>query len=160
NGAPPPAGGRRYADAALALRVLPRLLHVRLLLARHGIAGSRERLQRRHRDAGPRAATFDSALWQARHRALARAGARIPGTHCLARSLALWHWLGGEGLRAELRIGVRVDHGNSHAHAWVEHAGQPIGEAGDIGRRFTPLAWTAVDQVLAAGGAAAGAGDA
>lgn len=129
----------------MVLQAIRRLLHIRLLLAIHGIAGSHRRLQRRHPDPGHRPQTgtgFDAPLWQARSLALGRAAAGIPGSHCLARSLALWHWLGQEGIGSELRIGVRIENGTSHGHAWVEHDGTPIGEAADIRQRFTPVAWS------------------
>ncbi len=59
---------------------------------------------------------------------------------CLPRSLALKALLDRQGLEADLRIGVRRDVGNLLAHAWVEQAGAPLGEAEDIGQRFQPLA--------------------
>jgi hypothetical protein len=48
---------------------------------------------------------------------------------CLPQSLALLALLRRQGLRAELRIGVRRGAGTLHAHAWVEHAGSLLGEA-------------------------------
>jgi hypothetical protein len=47
---------------------------------------------------------------------------------CLPQSLALQALLHRQGLGAELKIGVRRDGGKVHAHAWVEHAGAPVGE--------------------------------
>lgn len=58
-------------------------------------------------------------------------------TQCLARSLLL-HWmLQRHGLASQLRIGVRLDHGQLDAHAWVELAGQPVNDSGDIGGQFS-----------------------
>ena len=47
---------------------------------------------------------------------------------CLPQSLALQALLRRQGLSSELRIGVRRAGGTLHAHAWVEHAGSPLGE--------------------------------
>ena len=47
---------------------------------------------------------------------------------CLPQSLALQALLRRQGLSSELRLGVRRDGGTVHAHAWVEHAGSPLGE--------------------------------
>jgi hypothetical protein len=58
---------------------------------------------------------------------------------CLPRSLALKALLRRQGVEADLRIGVRRDDGRLLAHAWIEQAGAPIGEAGGVGNRFTPL---------------------
>lgn len=57
--------------------------------------------------------------------AVDRAGRRIPGGNCLARSLALTRMLRMRGVAAETRIGVKTANG-FHAHAWVEVAGVPI----------------------------------
>ncbi len=48
---------------------------------------------------------------------------------CLRQSLALQWLLARRGIPAELRIGVRKQTGALEAHAWVECAGQAIGEA-------------------------------
>jgi hypothetical protein len=58
---------------------------------------------------------------------------------CLHRSLALRFFLRQRGLDAELRFGVYKRQDRFHAHAWVEHAGRPIGETGEIERHFLPL---------------------
>ena len=47
---------------------------------------------------------------------------------CLPQSLALQALLRRQGLSSELRIGVKRAGGTIHAHAWVEHAGSPLGE--------------------------------
>ena len=59
---------------------------------------------------------------------------------CLTRSLALQALLRRQGIEADLRIGVRREDGLLHAHAWVEHAGVPVGEREDVDRTFLPLA--------------------
>lgn len=59
---------------------------------------------------------------------------------CLPRSLALQALLRRHGIETDLRIGVRREAGELRAHAWVEQAGSPVGEPGDVELRFQPLA--------------------
>jgi hypothetical protein len=47
---------------------------------------------------------------------------------CLRRSLALQWLLLKRGLLTDLCFGVRRDHGQLQAHAWLEYQGQVIGE--------------------------------
>ena len=47
---------------------------------------------------------------------------------CLAQSLVLCRLLRGQGLAAELRIGVLRAGETISAHAWVEHGGVALGE--------------------------------
>jgi hypothetical protein len=58
---------------------------------------------------------------------------------CLHRSLALHRWLRQEGLRSELRIGVRKVGGSVSAHAWVELDGRVVDDRPDSAAAFTPL---------------------
>jgi len=58
-------------------------------------------------------------------------------TSCLVRSLVLCHLLRRKGLAAELRIGVTPPDGNFSAHAWVEHEGVALAEAGAAGARYS-----------------------
>lgn len=58
---------------------------------------------------------------------------------CLTRSLALQALLRRQGVEADLRIGVRREDGRLQAHAWVEHAGVPLGEREGVDRTFLPL---------------------
>lgn len=59
---------------------------------------------------------------------------------CLPRSLVLWRMLARRGIPSELCIGVRHDERGFRAHAWVEHAGRPLGEGEDGARPYAPLA--------------------
>lgn len=59
---------------------------------------------------------------------------------CLPQAVVLRTLLGWQGVRAELRIGVRREHGGLLAHAWVEHAGRPVGQPLDLDRLYAPLA--------------------
>jgi DNA invertase Pin-like site-specific DNA recombinase len=57
--------------------------------------------------------------------------ARVPGdTRCLARSLVLTRLLARRGIPAKLVIGARGGP-DFLAHAWVEHAGDPVLSPGD-----------------------------
>jgi len=56
--------------------------------------------------------------------------------NCLKRSLVLCRQLGRHGLQHELMLGAAIDNGDFFAHAWVEHAGNVINDAPDIGERF------------------------
>ena len=74
-----------------------------------------------------------------------RAVRRAAGHHwvpvrCLVRSLAMQRLLGQRGLKADLRIGVRKEHGMVQAHAWVEFWGRPVGEEEAAVVRFARLA--------------------
>jgi hypothetical protein len=58
---------------------------------------------------------------------------------CLRRSLVLQRLLGRRGIATDLRIGVRKEDANLRAHAWLERAGQPVGEAAGIAGCYAPL---------------------
>jgi hypothetical protein len=58
---------------------------------------------------------------------------------CLPRALALHALLRRNGIQADLRIGVRREAGSLQAHAWVEHAGAPVGEPGEPSPSYVPL---------------------
>ena len=59
--------------------------------------------------------------------------------HCLHRSLALYEWLLQEGVRGEMRIGVRKDGQELKAHAWVELGGYVVNDQAEAIAQFTPL---------------------
>jgi hypothetical protein len=64
-------------------------------------------------------------------RAVARLLALVPGdTRCLVRSLVLTRLLARRGIPAKLVIGARSTP-DFLAHAWVEHAGDPVLDSGD-----------------------------
>jgi len=63
---------------------------------------------------------------------------------CLPRALTLWRLLRHQGLRAELRIGVRKEAGLLDAHAWVEYDGLPLDDASDVAERYAAFDGSAV----------------
>ena len=81
----------------------------------------------------PPARRAQSSLVEARDLgvAVARTLAFVPGdTRCLARSLVLGTLLARRGIPATLVIGAHAAP-SFRAHAWVEHAGQPVLSPGD-----------------------------
>jgi hypothetical protein len=58
---------------------------------------------------------------------------------CLRRALVLQRLLARRGISTELRFGAHKEAGELSAHAWLEHAGLPIGEPQTITERFAPL---------------------
>jgi hypothetical protein len=58
---------------------------------------------------------------------------------CLEHSLVLWWLFRRHGIPANLRIGGRKEQGRFQAHAWVEIAGVPLGDAGSAHRNFVPF---------------------
>lgn len=74
--------------------------------------------------------TLAEAVWAIE--AIAR---RLPGTRCLARSLALQALLRAAGIDSELRIGVAKEASDGLiAHAWVVCEGQPVAFNEDLSR--------------------------
>jgi hypothetical protein len=56
-----------------------------------------------------------------------RAGRYVPGSTCLSRSLVLTWLLRGNGVAADVRIGVKTA-GGFGAHAWVENGGVALND--------------------------------
>jgi hypothetical protein len=126
---------RRLAQihrARLALEIVATYVTARRALKRAPIATVVAGLRRRSR----RSAATESAedrLREARRlgRAVTRALKIMPGdTRCLMRALVLIRLLARRGIPAKLVIGARTAP-SFFAHAWVEHAGQPVLAAGD-----------------------------
>ena len=118
-----------------------RLLIARLCLVA-GISRAQRILQGRAAPADTPPAHTALLDWELRARALRRVSSRLPGVHCLTRSLALRWWMRSSGLDARLKIGVRVTDGNTHSHAWVDWGGNPIGEAREFLSDFREI-WQA-----------------
>ena len=58
---------------------------------------------------------------------------------CLRQAVALQWMLKRRGLTTVLRIGVQRGEAELHAHAWLEYAGQPLGQPEGICRSYAPL---------------------
>jgi hypothetical protein len=60
---------------------------------------------------------------------------------CLEQSLVLRRLLRQQRLPARLRLGWRKVDGKVEGHAWIEHGGWPLGQAGAVRRDFAALEW-------------------
>ena len=121
-----------------------RLLVVAVLMRLVGVGRSQRWLERKQ----PQAADeVDLAPWRRRALALKRVGARLPGVHCLARSIALWWWMGKAGLDASVCIGVRKGDKEIEGHAWVELNGTPVDETPACVASYQRVAWDHVRRV-------------
>jgi hypothetical protein len=95
----------------------------------------------RRKDAEPVQASDESAT--IRHfQKLVEIAARnhLYAMQCLRQSLVLQWLLARRDIATELRFGVRKEASDLRAHAWLEHAGQPIGEPQSVSARYAPLA--------------------
>lgn len=70
-------------------------------------------------------------------RAAARHGLGNPS--CLEESLVLAYLLRGQGIEAQLRIGVKKNTPKFEAHAWVECAGAALNEAESLHDHYAPF---------------------
>jgi hypothetical protein len=122
-------------QAAIALPLTRRSLRV------HGYAATLRTLERgARRPARLRLAGSDGERAAAAARLVHAAAARRPSrANCLPRSLVLRMLLLRQGLRPELRIGVRLVDGRLEGHAWVEHAGVPLAQHPDVATHFAPF---------------------
>lgn len=114
----------------LAAEILATYTQARLALRRAPIASVVAGLRAK---APPAVEPSTSSLEEARRlgRAVTRLLAYVPGdTRCLARSLVVTRLLARRGIEARLVIGARAKP-QFLAHAWVEHAGEPVLHPGD-----------------------------
>jgi Transglutaminase-like superfamily len=58
---------------------------------------------------------------------------------CLESSLALWWFLGRQGIESSLRIGTRKIASGLEAHAWVEFGGSALDETGGTPSDYAPF---------------------
>ena len=109
------------SQRALLLRSLGALVRVRLALCVMPVAALHRRIDAQA-EYGPAGFDLREAAW-----AVGAVARRIPGTHCLAQSLALHALLRRSGFRSELHLGVApAGQGRIAAHAWVECDGKAI----------------------------------
>lgn len=59
--------------------------------------------------------------------------------NCLQHALAVWWLLARRGIETNLRIGVRKDHADFSAHAWIERDGVILVGGADAPDRFHAL---------------------
>lgn len=134
-----------FADKALLLRAFLAVLSARLRLLA-GKSALTCAASRPARGAGAPAPTRSRRLmhthspariaWAVRH-----ASRLVPGTKCLAQSLALHRLLQQAGHTAIIRIGVAKDRANGfQAHAWVEHPAGPLLNTPAELEQYAPLA--------------------
>jgi hypothetical protein len=121
---------QQFARLRLGVEILVAYAQARRALRREPIAtvvaGLRARAPRPVEACG---ATRAQALRLGR--AVSRLLRYVPGdTRCLARSLVLTRLLARRGIGAILVIGARPEP-SFLAHAWVEHAGDPVLDPGD-----------------------------
>jgi hypothetical protein len=112
-------------------------------LALFGFGRMRTAMARWPRVRGSRfkTAQAESARAVSAARVVAIAAGRGPvRTTCLRRSLLLWWLLRHDGIETVIRVGVNRDGGSLHAHAWVEHRGNPLNDAVDVALRFPAFA--------------------
>lgn len=130
-----PLGGRRKLQ--LAAEVYVAYCHVRWWLRRHEIAEVVRRLRGWGRaDVG--VASFDGDDVRQVYLSGLRLGRAVihslqllpTDSRCLMRSLVLTGLLARRGIASSLIIGVRSEP-EFAAHAWVEHAGEPLLPPGD-----------------------------
>ena len=118
---------RGFAILAVSWLALPAL---ELALRRRGLASLRQWRPRPR----PTAAGIDAGSLAR----LVETAARLQPlpARCLAQSLWLEWLLAREDIPCMLRLGARRTAAGLEAHAWVEHAGQPLNDTADVAHRF------------------------
>jgi hypothetical protein len=111
------------------------LLHTRLTLTAWRDARLRNLLE--GSDAAAHAAQRERAHLLAR--CVSRVSRAVPGSRCLARSIAVVRLLRAERLPGRLVLGVRREAATARAHAWVQVDGAPLGEDPDALRGYEVL---------------------
>lgn len=131
-----PRSGERLSQferLRLAVEIIAAYAQARRALRRDPIAEVVARLRSRSRFASSSRCANAGMLDEARRlgRAVSRLLVLLPGdTRCLVRSLVLTRLLDRRGIPAKLVIGARSAP-DFLAHAWVEHAGDPVLDPGD-----------------------------
>lgn len=126
------------ADLVDLLQAAPRLVVVWMLLPVTGINRLRRRRAEPKSNFGS-AEAFEAGIWRRRALALRRIGARLPGCHCLARSIALSNWLNRAGCPNTLKIGITGTAATLKSHSWVEFNGQILDDSPENIARFTKI---------------------
>jgi len=116
----------------------PRLLLIWALLPIAGITRIRRWLGTTANGQG-RVPPYDPDLWQRRAVAIRRIGARLPGCHCLARSITLSNWLQRAGHPNTLKIGITGTAATLKSHSWVEKDGRILDDTPENTSRFQQI---------------------
>jgi len=126
------------AEYAALLAAAPRLIFVWALLPITGIARLRRWQGRAARAPKPPEA-FDPERWRCRTIAIRRIGARLPGCHCLARSITLSNWLNRTGHPNTLKIGITGTSTTLKSHSWVEKEGKILDDTPENIQKFKKI---------------------
>jgi len=118
---------------------VPRLLLVWALLPVIGMKRLRRGLWRLAQETGE-PQEYDPALWQRRAIAIRRIASRLPGCHCLARSITLSNWLNRAGHRNSLKIGITGSAATLKSHSWVEKDNKILDDSPENIARFKKIA--------------------
>jgi hypothetical protein len=130
----------RLNDVILLGRAAMDLFRIDLALRRYGFQHLMMTLERAETPRKTIVESTDIRRAQRYGRRIATAAhVGLPRAQCLHRSLVLHKWLRDTGYPSELRIGVRKDGNQLHAHAWVEMAGCILNDSPNALRPFTPL---------------------
>lgn len=130
-----PLDRRPSTDYAALLNAAPRLIVIWVLLPFTGIGRLRRWFGRPGRKQAI-APEFDRKLWRRRSLAIRRIGARLPGCHCLARSITLSNWLNRAGYSSVLKIGITGTSATLKSHAWVEKDREILDDTPENVERF------------------------
>ena len=128
-----------FSDYAALFSAAPRLILVWTLLPVTGIARLRRWLGKPAKRTG-RAPEYDPELWHRRTTAIRRIGARLPGCHCLARSITLSNWLNRTGHPNTLKIGITGTSKILKSHSWVEKDNKILDDTPENVQKFTKIA--------------------
>jgi hypothetical protein len=144
-----------WADRRLLLQAAVLLIYAKLRLPHIDFrADSAADSAASFRGQSPAENNAPSELEVARAQSIARLVA-IASAHsfvrvaCLHRSLALWWLLRRQGIRCDLRIGIKAPTPGFEAHAWVEYAGIALDDTGALSASFRPFARPVVPVGLA-----------
>lgn len=125
-GRPGASGQARRMRVLAAIWCFTLLAGIKLSLCTFGFRATR-RILARLTSANVTADDDCTEIVNATAERVAVAAAFFPGrARCLEQSLTLWYLLRQGGMQATLRLGVQPY--PFAAHAWVEHAGEPINE--------------------------------
>ena len=128
---------RLFLRAAILLPMISASLRLRGLRATQATLGRFLLAGANPRDQAKGNMAKDAARTAHMVHAAARYGLVRPT--CLESSLALWWFLGRQGIESSLRIGTRKTASGLEAHAWVEFGGNALNETGGTLPEYAPF---------------------